>query len=26
MKHQASPVTKKFAEILSTWLKEQNKK
>ena len=26
MKHQASPVTKKFAEILSVWLKEQNKK
>ncbi|AVK97366.1 LysR family transcriptional regulator [Lysinibacillus sphaericus] len=26
MKHQASPVTKKFAEILSAWLKEQNKK
>lgn len=26
MKHQASPVTKKFAEILRTWLKEQNKK
>ncbi|MFF2793425.1 LysR family transcriptional regulator [Lysinibacillus xylanilyticus] len=24
MKHQASPVTKKFAEILSSWLKEQN--
>jgi len=24
MKHQASPVTKKFAEILKTWLKEQN--
>lgn len=24
MKHQASPVTKKFAEILSTWLQEQN--
>ncbi|KOS63431.1 LysR family transcriptional regulator [Lysinibacillus agricola] len=26
MKHQASPVTKKFAEILSSWLKEQNMK
>ncbi|AHN21507.1 MULTISPECIES: LysR family transcriptional regulator [Lysinibacillus] len=26
MKYQASPVTKKFAEILSAWLKEQNKK
>ncbi|MGE7674829.1 LysR family transcriptional regulator [Lysinibacillus sp. NPDC094403] len=25
MKHQASPVTKKFAEILSSWLKEQNR-
>lgn len=24
MKHHASPVTKKFAEILSAWLKEQN--
>ncbi|QGG51090.1 LysR family transcriptional regulator [Lysinibacillus pakistanensis] len=24
MKHHASPVTKKFAEILSTWLQEQN--
>ncbi|MFJ8512194.1 LysR family transcriptional regulator [Lysinibacillus xylanilyticus] len=24
MKHQASPVTEKFAEILSSWLKEQN--
>ncbi|MEY9976766.1 LysR family transcriptional regulator [Lysinibacillus sp. RC79] len=26
MNHQASPVTKKFAEILSSWLKEQNMK
>ncbi|GAB0169440.1 LysR family transcriptional regulator [Lysinibacillus sp. CTST325] len=26
MKNQASPVTKKFAEILSSWLKEQNMK
>jgi len=26
MKHQASPVTKKFAEILCSWLKEQNMK
>lgn len=26
MKHHASPVTKKFAEILRTWLAEQNKK
>ncbi|TQR35113.1 LysR family transcriptional regulator [Lysinibacillus sphaericus] len=26
MKHHASPVTKKFAEILSSWLKEQNMK
>ncbi|MFJ7732527.1 LysR family transcriptional regulator [Lysinibacillus sp. NPDC097231] len=26
MKHHASPVTKKFAEILSTWLNKQNKK
>lgn len=26
MKHHASPVTKKFAEILSSWLKEQNRK
>lgn len=26
MKHQASPVTKQFAEILSSWLKEQNRK
>ncbi len=26
MKHQASPATKKFAEILSSWLKEQNMK
>ncbi|MEQ6354055.1 LysR family transcriptional regulator [Lysinibacillus sp. M3] len=25
MKHHASPVTKKFAEILSSWLKEQNR-
>ncbi|UPW84665.1 LysR family transcriptional regulator [Lysinibacillus sp. Ag94] len=26
MKHHASPVTKKFAEILSSWLQEQNRK
>ncbi|MEB2281782.1 LysR family transcriptional regulator [Lysinibacillus xylanilyticus] len=26
MKHHASPVTKKFAEILSSWLQEQNMK
>ncbi|KOS68887.1 LysR family transcriptional regulator [Lysinibacillus contaminans] len=24
LKHQASPVTKKFAEILKTWVEEQN--